>query len=51
MRMFIETVVHSTGVTTEPKDLEKGLGFVLVLQVQKKSVMLWCQTTSNVNQR
>lgn len=36
MRMFIETIVHSTAVATEPKDLEKGLGFVLVLQVSKK---------------
>ncbi len=36
MRMFIETIVHSVAVATEPKDLEKGLGFILVLQVSKK---------------
>ncbi len=36
MRMFIETIVHSSAVASEPKDLEKGLGFILVLQVSKK---------------
>lgn len=36
MRMFIETKVHSSSVATEPKDLEKGLGFILVLETTKK---------------
>lgn len=36
MRIFIETIVHSSSVATEPKDIEKGLGFILVLQVSKK---------------
>lgn len=32
MRIFIETKVHSSSVATEPKDLEKGLGFVCVIE-------------------
>lgn len=36
MRMFIETKVHSTSGATEPKDLEKGLNFILVIEMTKQ---------------
>lgn len=36
MRIFIETKVHSSSVATEPKDLEKGLGFICVIESTQK---------------
>lgn len=36
MKHFILTKVHSSSVATEPKDLEKGLGFVCVLEATKR---------------
>lgn len=36
MKHFILTKVHSSSVATEPKDLEKGLGFVCVCESTKK---------------
>ena len=36
MKHFILTKVHSSSVATEPKDLEKGLGFIAVLEATKR---------------
>lgn len=36
MKHFILTKVHSTAVATEPKDLEKGLGYICVLESSKR---------------
>lgn len=36
MKHFILTKVHSSSVATEPKDLEKGLGFICVLEGTKR---------------
>jgi hypothetical protein len=36
MKSFILTKVHSTSVASDPKDLEKGLGFIVVLEATKK---------------
>lgn len=32
MKHFILAKIHSVGVTTDPKDLEKGLGFIAVVE-------------------
>ena len=36
MKHFILTKVHSSSVATEPKDLEKGLGFIAILESVKR---------------
>ncbi len=36
MKHFILTKIHSSSVATEPKDLEKGLGFIAVLEATKR---------------
>jgi hypothetical protein len=36
MKHFILTKVHSSTVASDPKDLEKGLGFIAVLEATKR---------------
>lgn len=36
MKHFILAKIHSAGVATDPKDLEKGLGFIVVVESSKK---------------
>lgn len=36
MKHFILTKVHSSSVATEPKDLERGLGFIAVIESTQK---------------
>lgn len=36
MRTFIQAKVHASGVANDPKDLEKRLGFIAVLEATKR---------------
>lgn len=36
MKHFILTKIYSCGVNNEPKDLEKGLNFIVVLEATKR---------------